>query len=76
MYTSGSGLISSSPLWDGAGCGPNSTCCAFNNPPWFHRELPESTTDDIEMRLCKDENHDGDRYDENVALSAVEIYIQ
>ena len=76
MYTSGSGLISSSPLWDGAGCGPNSTCCAFNNPPWFNRQLPESTTDDIEMRLCKDENHDGDRYDENVALSAVEIYIQ
>ena len=21
------------PLWDGAGCGPQSTCCSFNNPP-------------------------------------------
>ena len=20
------------PLWDGAGCGPSSTCCTFNNP--------------------------------------------
>ena len=23
------------PLWDGEGCGPTSTCCEFNNPPWF-----------------------------------------
>ncbi len=23
------------PLWDGQGCGPNSTCCSFNSPPWF-----------------------------------------
>ena len=23
------------PLWDGQGCGPTSTCCTFNNPPWF-----------------------------------------
>ena len=70
------GFFSSSPLWDGAGCGPDSTCCAFNNPPWFHRQLPESTTDDIEMRLCKDENHLGNVNDENIALSAVEIYVQ
>ena len=21
------------PLWDGAGCGPTSICCSFNNPP-------------------------------------------
>ena len=23
------------PLWDGQDCGPTSTCCTFNNPPWF-----------------------------------------
>ena len=40
------------PLWDGAGCGPNNTCCSFNNPPWFYKSLPKPTTDDIEMRLC------------------------
>ena len=22
-------------LWDGQGCGSTSTCCEFNNPPWF-----------------------------------------
>ena len=24
------------PLWDGQGCGPTSTCCTFNSPPWFN----------------------------------------
>ena len=30
------------PLWDGAGCGGSSTCCSFNNPPWFMRDLSVS----------------------------------
>ncbi len=42
-------------LWDGAGCGPLNTCCTLNNPPWFYKELPEPTTNDIEMRVCKDQ---------------------
>ena len=25
------------PLWDGQGCGSRSTCCEFNNPPWFRK---------------------------------------
>ena len=28
------------PLWDGQGCGLNSTCCTFNSPPWFSVQLP------------------------------------
>ena len=60
------------PLWDGAGCGETSTCCEFNSPPWFCKDLPECTTDDIEMRICKDQ--DGD--DENVGVETVNIYIQ
>lgn len=43
------------PLWDGAGCGPSSTCCQFNNPPWFCTELPQPTTDDLELRMCHGE---------------------
>ncbi len=58
------------PLWDGAGCGPLNTCCTFNNPPWFYKELPESTTDDIEMQVCRDGN------DENIAIEMVDIYIR
>ena len=40
------------PLWDGAGCGPNNDCCDFNNPPWFRKQLPSTTDDNIEMRFC------------------------
>ena len=60
------------PLWDGAGCASTSTCCSFNNPPWFHKQLPSATTDNIEMRVCRDEG----RHNEDIAISNVEIYVQ
>ena len=60
------------PLWDGAGCGPTSTCCEFNTPPWFCKALPQPTTDDIELRLCVD----SDLYDEDVLLEQYEIFVQ
>ncbi len=40
-------------LWDGHGCGQHSTCCLFNNPPYFCKNLNYSTTDNIEMRWMK-----------------------
>ena len=40
------------PLWDGQGCGPTSSCCTFNSPPWFRVQLPSTTSDTIEVRLC------------------------
>lgn len=40
------------PLWDGNGCSVGNTCCTFNNPPYFTRRLPASTSDDIELRNC------------------------
>ena len=64
--------LSPNPLWDGAGCGPQNSCCSFNNPPWFYKQLPQPTTDNIEMRVCTDE----DNANENVAIESVEIYIQ
>ena len=45
------GFIDSNPLWDGHGCTNFSTCCEFNNPPWFCKQLPEPTTEDIEIRI-------------------------
>ena len=68
-----SGLfLANDPLWDGAGCASTSTCCSFNNPLWFHKQLPSATTDDIEMRVCRDES----RRNEDIAISNVEIYVQ
>ncbi|XP_064406260.1 uncharacterized protein LOC135351229 [Halichondria panicea] len=60
------------PVWDGQGCGGNSTCCEFNNPPWFCKQLPQPTTDDIELRLCGDENTNN----EDTPLEIVEIFVQ
>ena len=59
------------PLWDGEGCGPYSTCCSWNNPPWFMKEI-SPTTDDIEMRLCCDAN----RSDEDITIETLELYVQ
>ena len=42
----------SDPLWDGQGCGPTSSCCTLNSPPWFNVTLPSPTTDGIEVRIC------------------------
>ena len=51
------------PLWDGEGCGPGSSCCTFpgqfiqpalgNFPPNFCKQLPFTTTDDLEIRFCR-----------------------
>ena len=65
-------IYSDDPLWDGDGCEPTNTCCSFNNPPWFHKQLSDLTTDDIEMRVCTDEGADN----ENVDIEIVEIYVQ
>ena len=62
---------SSDPLWDGQGCGATSTCCEFNNPPWFCKELPQPTTDDIELRIC-DSNWN---YLDDTPFEVVELFI-
>ena len=60
------------PLWDGAGCGPQNSCCSFNNPPWFYKQLSQPTTNNIEMRLCRDQSSS----DEDIAVEMVDIYVQ
>ncbi len=65
-------FYSEDPLWDGAGCGDSSTCCQFNNPPWFCKQLPQPTTEDIELRLCADEHS----VNEDTAIQFVELYVQ
>ena len=48
----GIALYPNAPLWDGQVCEGGGTCCKFNNPPWFTKNLTNSTTEDIELRLC------------------------
>ena len=69
------GFYSGDPLWDGNGCGTSNTCCSVSNlctksPPWFIKHLSSSTTDNVEMRLCKP-NTDG-----STPIEVVELYVQ
>ena len=58
-------------LWDGKGYGHVNTCCAMNHPPWFVKDLYQPAIDEIEMRVCRDE----DQADEDVAIESYEIYV-
>ena len=59
-------------LWDGQNCTSTSTCCQLNNPPWFTKNLPTATADDIELRLCADNRYG----QEDVPIELIELYVQ
>ena len=59
-------------LWDGEDCLPSSTCCSQHNPPYFTKQLPNTTTDDIEARICMRPSLS----DSNLAVELVELYVQ
>ena len=61
-------------LWDGEGCPESNSCeCTLNDPPYFLKELPASTTDDIEMRFCGRLNlNDGG----GALVNLVELYVK
>lgn len=57
-------------VWDGINCsGP---CCQFNSPPWFSTTLPASTSDSIEVRICRDE----EASDEAIFIQELQIFVQ
>lgn len=68
----------SDPLWDGQGCNDVATPCCTRGS-MFCKTFTTPTTDDIELRLCLDNqrpsnNPSGD--DEDIRLELVEIYVQ
>ena len=65
-------LHPSDPLWDGENCLSSSTCCSLHNLPYFVKQLPTPTTDNIEARICLDEL----LRNENIAVELVELYVQ
>ena len=61
------------PIWDGQDCGTSNTCeCTLNNPPWFCKQLPQTTTDDIEVRICGDEP----LANEDTPVELIELYVR
>ena len=59
-------------LWDGQNCTSTSTCYQLNNPPWFTKNLPIATVDDIELRICTN----GPIINDDVPIELVELYVQ
>ena len=66
-------LYANDPLWDGQNCnGPESTCCTNPNMPWFLKSLNETTTDDIELRVCSNNKIS----DEDTPVDIIEVYVK
>ncbi len=63
-------LFPDDPLWDGQGCGPGSTCCSLNGPPWFTTTI-SPTTDNLELRNC---GHSW-VYNQDPRLELLELYV-
>ena len=51
--------------------GGEAPCCTHPNMPWFIKTLNETTTEDIELRLCKDHISPGD-----TPLELIELFVQ
>ena len=47
-------LYTEDPLWDGAGCLPENSCCYQPSMLWFYRQFPKAETGNIEVRICRD----------------------
>ena len=60
------------PLWDGEGCSLHSSCCAQPGLPWFYRQLPVASNENLEARICYDQSF----WDEAVLVKEIQLYVQ
>ena len=65
-------FYSNDTLWDGRDCHYSSTCCSLHNPPYFVKHLNQTTTDDLELRMCLNDP----LLNDNIAVEVVEIYVK
>ena len=62
-------LYTDDPLWDGKNC--EGTCCSNGKaPPWFRVDLPNRTSDSIEVRICQH------KANVDTPIQLLELYIQ
>ncbi len=60
------------PNWAAPQSSCTHNCCIINNPPWFCKQLPQPTTDNIELRICGDDGI----VNEDTPIELVEIYVR
>ena len=67
-----SGFLPDDPLWDWQQCvGVEAPCCTHPNMPWFINTLGQTTTEDIQLRLCINEAPTN----EETLLQLIELYV-
>ena len=65
-------LYSNDTLWDRQQCvGGEAPCCTNPNMPWFLKKFNETTTENIELRVCDDEG----TYNEDTLLQVIEFFV-
>ena len=65
-------LYSNDVLWDGQQCpGIEAPCCSHPNMPWFKKTLNETTTEDIELRVCGYQRTTS----EDTPLEVIELFV-
>ena len=52
------------------------TCCEYNNPPWFCKQLNQTTTEDIEIRIMGDVDEFNFLEEEDTPIELIEIFVQ
>ena len=67
-----SGVLTSDPVWDGEGCSSGNNCCSEPSLPWFYRQIPMPTTEDIETRICRTEQSTN----EDILVRDLQLYVQ
>ena len=64
-------LYPNDPLWDGQQCpGVEAPCCTHPNMPWFTKTLSETTTEEIELRVCRNTK------DEDTPVQLIELFVR
>ena len=76
LVNRGNNAFHDDPLWDGDGCPEGNSCCTFSNPPYFTRQLPASTSDDIELRDCGDQRGIGATSSADTLIQFIELYVK
>ena len=66
------GIFTDDPVWDGAGCSSENSCCSDPNLPWFYRQIPLTASEDIEARIYRDEIDSN----EDVLVREIQLYVQ
>ena len=68
----GQGYFTDDPVWDGINCSNENNCCSDLSMPWFYHQIPLTISDDIEIRICRNEASSN----EDILIRELQLYVQ